>query len=309
MADEKPHRGQEIDHAHRNALCFGRTNDRTHREIWAEEIARLRHDQVRLEVLPSKGRTVEIRKDQSVRGVRQRRRITGLVRPGLKMHGLGGTDADQDSQHFDTAGPLRHRRVEAVATLLDGRKVESRRVGDCLDVVGRGQVGIGPGDCRELPAVQARDGLWKLKPWIKVGILGAAAVASPPTGIERELHEVCQPERSTGARRAAARQSSELFETHRLRTLGGEIRVEEVLVGKLILGVVVNVLIHIPIEDRKRSGVGWIPTSAWNFAVLDSPEFVVLHPEIGLEDFRGGREPKQSGICLLYTSPSPRDRG
>jgi hypothetical protein len=70
------------------------------------------------------------------------------------------------------------------------------------------------------------------------------------------------------------------------------------MVGKLILGVVVDVLIHIPIEDLKRSGVGWIPTSASHFAVLDSTEFVVLKPEIGLEAFRRGGKSKQSGIAL-----------
>ena len=35
----------------------------------------------------------------------QRRRITRLVRPGLKMHGLGGADADQDSQDFRHGSP------------------------------------------------------------------------------------------------------------------------------------------------------------------------------------------------------------
>jgi hypothetical protein len=30
---------------------------------------------------------------------------------------------------------------------------------------------------------------------------------------------------------------------------------------------------------------------------LDSPEFIVLHPEIGLEDFRRRREPEQGGIA------------
>ena len=113
------------------------------------------------EVLPAKRRTVEVGKHQSIGGVSQRRRITGLVRPGLKVHRFGRADADQDAQHFHTAGPLRHCRVEAVAALLDRRKVESRRVGDRLDVIGRGQVGIGSGDCRKLPTIQAGDCLRK----------------------------------------------------------------------------------------------------------------------------------------------------
>ena len=62
----------------------------------------------------------------------QRRRITRLVRPGLKVHGLGRADAHQDTQHFHIGGPLRQRRVKAVATLFNGWKVESRRIRDRL---------------------------------------------------------------------------------------------------------------------------------------------------------------------------------
>ena len=74
---------------------------------------------------------------QSVRGISQGRRIARLVRPGLKVHGLGGTNADQDSQDFDMGCPLRHRGVKARPALFDGREMKSRRVGDCLDVPGR----------------------------------------------------------------------------------------------------------------------------------------------------------------------------
>ena len=45
------------------------------------------------------------------------------------MHGLGRADADQNPQDFDTRGPLRHRRIEAVTTLFYGREMESRGVG------------------------------------------------------------------------------------------------------------------------------------------------------------------------------------
>ena len=62
----------------------------------------------------------------------QRRRITRHVRPGLKVHGLGRTDADQDSQHFHIGGPLRQRWIKAVATLFNGWEVESRSIRDRL---------------------------------------------------------------------------------------------------------------------------------------------------------------------------------
>ncbi len=48
------------------------------------------------------------------------------------MHGLGGTYADQDSQDFRMRRPLCQRGIQAVATLFNGRKVETRRVRDRL---------------------------------------------------------------------------------------------------------------------------------------------------------------------------------
>jgi hypothetical protein len=54
----------------------------------------------------------------------------------LEMHRLGGPDANEDAQHLDARGPLRHRRIEAVAALLDGWKVECRGIRDCLKEVG-----------------------------------------------------------------------------------------------------------------------------------------------------------------------------
>src|SRR6266481_2166119 len=94
-----------------------------------------------------------------------------------------------------------------------------------------------------------------------------------------------------GYSRRTTRQHAKLLEVYCVRVLGGEIRVEKVLVGELIIGVVVDVLGHVSVEHFKSSGVGWIPGSAWHFVVWNSPEFVVLHPKVGLEDFRSSRKP------------------
>ncbi len=107
------------------------------------------------------------------------------------MHGLGRANADQDSQHFHTGGPLRHRWIEAVTALLDSRKVERRRVGDRLKEVGVFGVLVIPWNGRVLPRVQARDCLRKHEIGIKVRIVRATAVPSPPTCIESELRQVC----------------------------------------------------------------------------------------------------------------------
>src|SRR5258708_37402973 len=66
--------------------------------------------------------------------------------------------------------------------------------------------------------------------------------------------------------------------------------------GHLIFSVVVNVLGHVSIKKRDGGGVGWTSTSSGDFAVLDSPEFVVLLPQIGFENFGCGQEPQDGHI-------------
>ena len=51
----------------------------------------------------------------------------------------------------------------------------------------------------------------------------------------------------------------------------------------LIIGVVVDVLIHVFVQHREGLGVGWIASAARNFRVLDAAEFVVLDPKVGLD--------------------------
>src|SRR5919198_1267907 len=47
-----------------------------------------------------------------------------LVLPGLEVLRLGGPDAEQDPQDLGVAHPLRQRRIQAGAALLDEREVE-----------------------------------------------------------------------------------------------------------------------------------------------------------------------------------------
>ena len=69
--------------------------------------------------------------------------------------------------------------------------------------------------------------------------------------------------------------------------------------GPFILSVVVDVLVHVPIQLFHCVGVIWIPHAAWFFAILDSSEFVVLNPEIRLEYFGCCCEPKKSSVSLF----------
>ena len=51
--------------------------------------------------------------------------------------------------------------------------------------------------------------------------------------------------------------------------------------GEFIIGVVVDVYRHVLVKDFQGRGVIWITAAAWNLAVLDSTEFVVLDPKVG----------------------------
>jgi hypothetical protein len=55
--------------------------------------------------------------------------------------------------------------------------------------------------------------------------------------------------------------------------------------GHLVLSVVVNVLRHVGVEHLKGLGVFVAASTSGNLAVLNSPKFVVLDPEICLERF------------------------
>ena len=68
--------------------------------------------------------------------------------------------------------------------------------------------------------------------------------------------------------------------------------------SKLILGIIVDVLGHVPIELNNSLLVIWDWSSALYLAVWDSSELVILAPEIGLENFDRGSKPEQSGIAF-----------
>jgi hypothetical protein len=57
-----------------------------------------------------------------------------------------------------------------------------------------------------------------------------------------------------------------------------------------VVGIVVNVLRKVIVNCRKRGSVGGVAAPSRNFPVLNSPEFVVLNPEISFEDFGCGRK-------------------
>src|SRR5437879_883443 len=88
----------------------------------------------------------------------------------------------------------------------------------------------------------------------------------------------------------------------RLCSLGDQVCVKECEMGALILGIIMDVLVHISIKDFQGLGVDWIPSSSRDFAVLDASQLIVLDPEIGFEDFGCRREPKQGRIPCCYSA-------
>ena len=216
------------------------------------------------------------------------------------MHRLAAADAEQDTQHLGMGDPLGERGVEAGTALLDPGEVKAGRVGDRLQVVGSGEVGVGAGNRRMLADGQVWDGL--RQGVAEVGVLRVAAVARPEAGVDRELHQVGEPPDLLRAGRLTARQSAELIQIDRVRAVCCQVGVDEGEMGDLIFGVVVDVLVHVLVQHRERLGVGRVPASAGNFAVLDAAELVVLLPQIGFDDFCCRQESENGRVSLRETA-------
>src|SRR5258708_36228738 len=71
---------------------------------------------------------------------------------------------------------------------------------------------------------------------------------------------------------------------------------------KFVFGIVVDILGHIPIQDLECGSVWRTPAPPWNLAVLDSSEFVVLHPQIGFEYLCSGQKPENCRVSFCELS-------
>src|SRR5262249_36513341 len=93
-------------------------------------------------------------------------------------------------------------------------------------------------------------------------------------------------------------QGTELIEADSSSSLGLQIGIEKCEVGDLVVGVVVDVLRKVLVESLQLVGVDRVAGAEWDLVVLNTPKFVVLDPEVRLEDFCGGGEPQQGGVAL-----------
>src|SRR5262249_46454071 len=90
----------------------------------------------------------------------------------------------------------------------------------------------------------------------------------------------------------------------RIRALRGQVGVKEREVADLIIGIVVNVDVHVLIKVFELLSIYWVSAAARYLFVLNTCEFVVLHPEIGLHDFGSRREPEQSRVSPVKSATS-----
>ena len=166
----------------------------------------------------------------------------------------------------------------------------------------RAKVVIAAGDRGELPGREARH---RLREGVaEVGVLRVAAVARPVARVDGELHQVGEPSDLRCASRLAAGEGAERVEVDRLGSARLQVRVDEVGVALLVVGVVVDVLVHVLVDDGERLGVGTIPAPARDLAVLDAAELVVLLPEIGFEQLGRGEELEDRHVPAGRASPA-----
>src|SRR5206468_2850615 len=122
--------------------------------------------------------------------------------------------------------------------------------------------------------------------WIKIRVMTVVAIAGPPAGIDRKLRQVSEPTSDfvrIDAGRGAAHQPAKRIEVCRGRSLGDQIRVEEGMMSDLVIGVVMDVVLHFILNNLQGIRVGFIAIAAWTFVVLDAAEFAALDPKVGLE--------------------------
>src|SRR4051812_5242304 len=161
-------------------------------------------------------------------------------------------------------------------------------------------------DRGELPGSESGDGLRESV--AEVGVLRVAPVAAPVARVDGELRQVGEPSDLCCARRLAAGEGAEGVQVDRLLTARLQVGVDEVGVALLVVGVVVDVLVHVLVDDGERLGVGTTSTSARDLTVLDAAELVVLLPEIGFEQLRGGEELENRSVARRERLTSQRGR-
>ena len=113
--------------------------------------------------------------------------------------------------------------------MLNKSKVKSRGIGDRLKVIGdlrgstSGQVFVGSRNRRMLAFTQAGNSLSERA--AEIGVNGSAPIPRPPTGIDGEPHQVCEPSNLLRPCRFATRQGAKLIQIDRVCPLKSQERI------------------------------------------------------------------------------------
>ena len=102
----------------------------------------------------------------------------------------------------------------------------------------------------------------------------------------------------------AAWQIAECIQVNRIRAFRNQVSIDELFVADLIVGVVMNVLRHVAVENCKRGRV--LRASAVHallFAVLGSSKFGILQPEIGFDISAAARNRRIAMSPLVIAGP------
>ena len=200
LAEEESICGKACDRSDGACKFIGQwTNDRDMGEVGADEFARDRKDQARLNQVGLQWGGVEkIGKRQARYGIRKRchrllHSIAREVNPFQEMSDLVSADAKSDLQHLRIRHFSTHGCVKARATLLNHSEVKSRHIRDRLSMEvaekpiadGRAvEVGVGSGNSgNPIESDRLRKGSAEVR-------IGCAAVANEPTRVDIEIHEI-----------------------------------------------------------------------------------------------------------------------
>src|SRR5262249_3790644 len=124
-------------------------------------------------------------------------------------------------------------------------------------------------------------------------------ITGPPAGINRKLGQVSETTSDSvriNAGRGAAHQCAKRTEVYVCRSLGGQISVEELVMSDLIIGIVMDVVLHLILNKLQRVCVGLVSSAARNFAVLDAAQLVILDPKVSLKYLQRRHESKQCRV-------------
>src|SRR5262249_35758970 len=114
--------------------------------------------------------------------------------------------------------------------------------------------------------------------------MAVVAIARPPAGVDGKLRQVSEPSSfqcRIDSRRGAAHPSTKRVEVCGSSSMKDQVCVEKVLMTDFVIGVVVDIYGHVLVKHLQGFSVGFIPGTAWDFAILHAGQFIVLDPKVG----------------------------